>query len=171
VYSELDETAVFLVHTLKQVAYGFDQLDALDDTVEDGSPVKAFYLNAIYNYIALLFLLDGKGKVMAGSVYPALDRHGLAPLLNPIRAVLGEPMGETTFGEMIRVFRNTALVHSTHCDADLDRVYADVDMTNLANQLRWQRLLEQLREEIVNLMFAVARSTRRPLEDFGLVHK
>ena len=54
---------------------------------------------------------------------------------------------------------------------DLDRVYADVDMTNLANQLRWQRLLEQLREDLVNLMFAVARSTRRPLEDFGFVHQ
>jgi len=164
---DLDETAVFLVHTLKQVLYGFDQLDALADEVDPGSPVMAFYLGSIYNYIALLFLLDGRGKPMGGSVRPALERHGLADLVNPIKAVLDESLGSTTFGEVIRVFRNTAIVHSTHGDADLDRIYKAVDMSRPDNQMRWQQLLERLRDEIKSLAISIARSTGRPLEDFG----
>ena len=120
--SSLDETAFFVVHALKQVLYGFDQLDTLRPDVESGSPKIAFYLSSIYNYIALLFLLDGKAKPMGGSVYPALERHGLANLLAPVKAVLDEPLGNTIFGEAIRVFRNKAVVHSTHADADLERI-------------------------------------------------
>ena len=165
--SALDETAFFVVHTLKQILYGFDQLDALGPDVDHGSPIKAFYLNSIYNYVALLFLLDGKGKLMAGSVYPALERHGLADLLYPVKAVLDEPLGGTTFGEAIRVFRNKAIVHSTHSDADLERIYEAVNMSRPENQMRWQELLERLYDAIKGLAISVARSTGRLLEDFG----
>jgi hypothetical protein len=167
---DLDETAVFLVLTLKQVLYGLDRLDAISDEVEAGSPAMAFYLASIYNYVAVLFLLDGKGKPMGGSAYPALDRHGLAHLLDPMKALLEEPLGSTTFGEVLRVFRNTAIAHSTHGDADLDRVYAAVDMGRAVNQARWQDLLHRLRGELEGLAPAVARATGRPLEDFGFSH-
>jgi len=60
--SVLDETAFFVVHILKEILYGFDQLNTLGPDVEHGSPTKAFYLNSIYNYVALLFLLEGKGS-------------------------------------------------------------------------------------------------------------
>lgn len=165
--STLDEAAFFIVHTLKQVLCGFDQLDALGQDVDPGSPTMAFYLNSIYNYVALLFLLNGKDKPMAGSVYPALERHGLADLLDPVKAVLGEPIGGTTFGEAIRVFRNKAIVHSTHADADLERIYEAVNMSRLENQMRWQELLERLSDAIKGLAISVARSTGRSLEDFG----
>ncbi len=163
----LNETAVFIVHTLKQVLYGFDQLDALGTDVGPGSPTMAFYLNSIYNYVTLLFLLDGKDKPIAGSVYPALERHGLAVLLDPVKAVLDEPLGGTTFGEAIRVFRNKAIVHSTHADADLERIYEAVNMSRSENQMRWQELLERLYDAIKGLAISVACSTGRPLEDFG----
>ena len=74
---------------------------------------------------------------MGGSVYPALERHGLADLLAPVKAVLDKPLGNTTFGDAIRVFRNKAIVHSTHVDADLERIYKTVNMSRPENQMRW----------------------------------
>jgi len=167
-HGDLEETAVFLVHTLKQLLYGLDRLDALGDHVADGSPAKAFYLNSIYNYVALLFLLDGKGRSMPGSVHRALERHQLCHLLNPVKAVLDEPLGGSSFGEIVRVFRNSAFVHSTHSDADLNRVYAAVDMMDPDNQNRFQELLVRLRGAVMDLGVSIAQATGRPLQDFGL---
>jgi hypothetical protein len=164
----LDDTAVFIVHTLKQVMYGFEKIDALGPEVAPGSPMIAFYLNSIYNYIAQLFLLDSKKKPMGGSIYSALKRHGLANLLDQIKVILDEPLGDITFGEAIRVFRNKAIVHSTHADADLKRIYEAVDMGCIENQLRWQELLKRLYDAIKVLALSVAHSTGRPFEDFGI---
>ena len=166
---QLDEVAVFLIHTLKQVLYGSDRLDAVSDRVEPGAATMAFYLGSIYNYLALLFLLDKEpDDVMGGSVYSALKPFGLEGLLDPIRATLDTSLGSVTFGEAIRVFRNTAIVHSSHTDSDLDRIYAAVDMTSPDNQRLWQDLLHQLRDDIKLLSLAVARATGRPLSDFGI---
>lgn len=166
---QLDEVAVFLIHTLKQVLYGFDRLDVVSDRVEPGSAAMSFYLGSIYNYLALLFLLDKKpGDAMGGSVYPALKPFGLESLLDPIRGTLDTPLGSVTFGEAIRVFRNTAIVHSNHADSDLDRIYAAVDMTSPENQRLWQELLHQLRGDIKLLSLGVAGATGRPLRDFGI---
>ncbi len=166
---KLDEVAVFLVYTLKQVLYGFDRLDALADRVEPGAAAMAFYLGSIYNYVSLLFLLDKKpGDAMGSSAYPALKPFGLEGLLDPIRTTLDTPLGSVTFGEAIRVFRNNAVVHSSHTDADLDRIYAAVDMSAPENERLWQDLMHQLREDIKLLSLAVARATGRPLKDFGI---
>jgi len=166
---KLDETAVFLVNVLKQLLYAFDRLDAIADSAVDGSPVKAFYLNSIYNYVALLFLLDGdKGKPMAGSAYPALQKHGLGVLLESMRELLAEPLGATTFGEVIRIFRNSAYVHPTYSRDDVKRVYKAVDMGLPENQTRWQGLLHRLYDEVTDLAVTIARSTGRPLSDFGI---
>jgi hypothetical protein len=166
--TELEKTAVFLVHTLKQVLFGFDQLDALDDHVVDGSPAKAFYLNSLYNYFAMLFLLDKKDRQMGGTAYHALQRHGLCHLLDPVKILLDEPIGHTSFGEIVRLFRNSAFVHGSHSDTDLDRVYAAVDMTDSVNQVRFQDLLHRFYDVIIDLAVSIVKATGRPSEDFGL---
>lgn len=166
-HSEIEEAAVFLIHTLKQVLYGFDRLDAISDEVEPGSPAIAFYMGSLYNYLAVLFLLDGRGKPMGGSAYAALERHHLESLLDPVRSLLSQPMGTTTFGEVLRVFRNSAIAHSSHTDADLNRVYAAVDMNRVENQALWLAHLHELRDQVKVLALAIARATGRPPEDFG----
>lgn len=163
-----DETAVFLVHTLKQILYGFDRLDAIADHLVAGSAAMSFYLGSIYNYVALLFLLDKNGASMGGSVYRTLRPFELEHLLDSMQSTLETRIGSIAFGEAIRIFRNNAIVHSTHSDADLDRVYSSVDMSVLENQLRWQELMHQLRDDIRQLSVDVARSTGRPLSDFGI---
>src|SRR6059036_2919248 len=91
------------------------------DQYPDGTPPKAFYLSALYNYVAVFYLLDKpKNKPMGGAFYPSLERHGLQYLLDPIQTLLREPMGTTTFGEVVRVVRNKVVVHSTYRDSDLN---------------------------------------------------
>jgi hypothetical protein len=135
--------------------------------VEDASPKAAFYFDAIYNYTALLFLLDSKDKPMGGSAYPALARHGLHPLLKPVQSLLDEPVGDTTFGGLILAFRNNAIVHSKHSYSDLDKVSARVDLGSDLDQRRWLSLLQDLRARVATLEVDVICATGRPQSDFG----
>ena len=73
-----------------------------------------------------------------------------------------------SFGELVRVFRNSAFVHPAYSDADLDRVYESVDMMDPDNQNRFQELLLRLYVAIKDLAVSIAQATGRPLDDFGL---
>ncbi len=169
--ANLDETAVFLVHAVKQFCFGFETMNEVSDSVEAGSPLQAFYMNAIYHYVATFYLIDGEGKPMGGAFYPALKQHGLERLLDPVRQVLGTPLGETTFGEVVRVFRNKVLVHTQYGDADLRRIYAAADMEDPAVQARFRDGLFRVYIETKLLRVRVAEATGRPLADFGIREK
>ena len=163
----LDETVLLLVNTLRRLLYGFQCVDDFGPDVEDASPKAAFYLDAIYNYTALLFLLDGKGKPMGGSAYPALARHGLESLLQPVQSLLDEPIRDTTFGALVIAFRNKAIVHSSHSYSDLDKLSDRVDLGSDLDQLRWLSLLQALRARVAELEVDVMRASVRPASDFG----
>ena len=154
---DLQETCAFLIHYLDRLLYGFDRLDAVVDS-SDGGIEKAFHLDAIYNYIAAFLLLDAKKQPPGGSAHSALDRHGKASLLDELRAVIDQPLDGATFGEVVLWFRNQALVHPGHGDADVDKVYAKVNMLDpqVADQFREglmevRRLSRGLAEELLVL--------------------
>ena len=163
----MEETITFVVFDLKQVLYGFDRLDSVGGGASPGSTMMAFYLGAVYNLIALLFLLDGDGKSMGGSVYPALAKVGLSHHLDGVRSVLGAEIGNATFGEAIRTFRNKVMVHSKHRSSDLERPYDLVDMLDIEIQDRWQELLHRLRSQVWDLSVTLIRESGRSPEDFG----
>src|SRR5436190_24403601 len=80
------ETVVFLLHAIKQFIFGFELLNSTADENEDGSAAKAFYLVAIYNYIAAFFLLDRTPNAPLGGTMPkALEPLNCVDLLDPIR--------------------------------------------------------------------------------------
>ncbi len=164
----LVETVTFVVHATKQLCWGFERLNAIADDYQEGSAAKAFYLSAIYNYIAVFYLLDRNERPMGGAFYPALERHGLQHLLTPINSILGQLMGATTFGEVVRVARNKVVVHPTYRDTDLDPLYSQVDMQDVANQSRFQNLLVELEGETRELAWRLIQATGLPPEQFGL---
>ena len=166
--STLDETAVLLVHAIKQFCFGFEKMNELADEYAHGSAGKAFFLSAIYQHLAVFFLIDRGSKPMGGAFYRALSAHGLEHLLQPVREVMDSPLGKTTFGEVVRVFRNKALVHPSYSDSDLDRVYRDVDMSQADLQRVWQELLFRAYAETKLLAVRVAEATGRSLSDFGI---
>lgn len=166
--SELDETAVFILHAVKQFCHGFETMNRIADGYSDGSPAKGFYMNAIYNYLSIFYLLNRDNKPKGGSFYAALQRHGIEHLLNPIHELMETPIGGTRFGEIIRVFRNKVIVHPDYRDADLDRIYKEVDMEDPVIQALFRELLLRAYSETMLLGIRVAQATGHPLEYFGI---
>jgi hypothetical protein len=168
---DLKQTLVFLIHAIKQFLYGFEQLNEIADELEDGCAAKAFYMNSFYNYIAVFFLLDKRNNEsdeLGGTIYRVLKPHGLEAHLSPIAEVLRSPIGSTTFGEIVRVFRNKAIVHTSYVDTDLERIYSHADMTdsNVANAFHdalWQVYFET---KLLPLNLIDAAGLSR--EDFGI---
>jgi len=167
-YSSLEETAVFVVHAIKQFCFGFEMMNELTDNFADGSAGKAFFMSAIYQHLAVFYLIDRGSKPMGGSFYPILNLHNLDHLLDPICDLLETPFGNTTFGEILRVFRNKVIVHPDYSDIDLDRIYQDIDMSLPDFQERWQELLVLIYAETKRLGIRIAMATSRPLSDYGI---
>jgi hypothetical protein len=169
--SSLIETVTFIVHAIKQMCWGFERLNGVADDYRDGSAAKAFYLSALYNYIAVFYLLDKGGKPIGGAFYQALEPHGLQHVLAQANRVLDERIGTTTFGEVVRVIRNKAVVHPSYRDADLDRLYSQVDMLDPANQARLQSLLVQLDGATREIAWQLVQTTGLPPQHFGMRDK
>lgn len=162
-----DETAVWAVLALKQLSYGFARLDEIDDG--DPSPRMMFYFSSIYNQLAVLFLLDKQeSDPIGGALYPALRRHGHEDLLNEIAEILDKPFGATTFGNVVRLFRNKIVTHTTYSQTDLDKISELVNMQDPENQVHWYFFLVEIRDAAARLMIAIARATGRPMSDFGI---
>ena len=164
---DLTEAVVFMVHGLKRLSFGFYRLDEVA-AAEDGSPMKSFYLDGIYNYLTAFFLLDKDDNSPGGTFHKVLARSGLEHLLDPVRTALDARFGSTTFGEVVRVFRNKHLVHGSHRSADVDRIYAQVDMQNPRVMADYQARLERLRDLCHELAHDLANAAGIKPRDLGL---
>ncbi len=166
--NELTETLTFLIHAIKQFCFGFDKMNETADEYEDGSPARAFYMNAIYQYVAIFYLLDkGSTDFMGGAFYKALKPHGLEGLLKPIEGILQTPIGSTTFGEIVHVFRNKAIVHSNYGDADLGRIYSQANMEDPNIMKQFHELLWDLYIQTKSLAVSLIKSVGLQPEQFG----
>lgn len=141
------ERVVFLIHALKQLLFGFEKLDEVAPSAAPGSAAIAFYMTAIYHHIAAFYLLD-KGKVdpMGGAFYKTLQQLGHERLLDPVTRVLDKPIGATTFGEIVRRFRNKGVVHTGYRASDLDEIYQLADMYDLEIAGMFQESLQAVRD-------------------------
>jgi hypothetical protein len=163
------ETVMFIIYAIKQFCFGFEKLDETADDYADGSVGKAFYMTAVYQYLSIFYLLDQRSnQPMGGTFYKALSPLGLESLLDPMKAILAEPLGQTTFGEVVRIFRNKGVVHPNYHDADLDRIYEAVDMEHPEVQKHFQQLLVWIYLETKSLAITLAKMTGHPLSDFGI---
>ena len=161
------EVLAFLVHAVKQFCFGFDALNATSDDYEDGSAAKAFYMNSTYHYISIFYLLDRKDRKtkkllpMGGTFYKALKPYGHEDVLEPIRETLETPIGTTTFGEVVRVFRNEAVVHTNYRNEDLDRLYKHADFQD-------PNVMQTVRELIVRVYLQTRELPRILIKREGL---
>jgi len=163
------EAVVFLVHAIKQFCFGFERLDEVARSCEPGSPAIAFYMSAIYQHIAVFYLLDkGKQDAMGGTFYKALKWIGHERLLEPIREVLDTPIGSTTFGELVRVFRNQAITHTSYHDADLDQLYKSANMEDPQIARKFQDTLLAMYHLTRLLAPDLIERTGFRLADFGI---
>lgn len=163
------QTLTFIVHAIKQFCFGFEKLDETADDYRDGSAAKAFYMTAIYHHLAAFYLLNkDPQQPMGGGFYKALKPYGLERHLDPVNAVLLRPLGSTTFGEVVRVFRNRAIVHPKYQDADVERILRQVDMSNPRTMAEFQALLRDVYVQTKLLAVNLIQAAGLNLEDFGI---
>jgi hypothetical protein len=162
------QTVVFIVHAIKQLTYGFERLDEVAESAADGSAMKAFYMNAVYNHIAAFYLLYDKQRKVTGAFRYALRQLDQEDLLDPVDKILARPMGTITVGEVIRAFRNKGIVHSSFQDADLERIYEAVDVELPENQALLQDALAGICLESASLAINLADAARIPRRNLGL---
>jgi len=66
---------------------------------------------AFLHLITTMFLVDKEKGPMGGACFQLLQPLGLAGLLEPIMAILDEPVGDTRLGDYVRINRNKLAVH------------------------------------------------------------
>ena len=163
------ETLTFIVYAIKQFCFGFEKLVETADEYRDGSAAKAFYMTAIYHHLAAFYLLDKDPQhPMGGGFYKALKSHGFERYLDPVNAVLLRPLGSTTFGEVLRAFRNRAIVHPRYQGADVDHMLRQVDMSNPQTLAEFQTLLCDVYVHTKLLAINLVQAAGLKLEDFGI---
>jgi hypothetical protein len=138
--------------SLKEFSYGLARLNEVAKGAPAGTAIIRFYMNSLYQYASNYFLVGGGNKLAH-----ALQQLGSADLLEPIDRVLAMPLGDTTFGEIVRTFRDKFLTHSTFTFAPFeDRVLPKFDFNDSVNADRFNDLLEELYDAIENLYVQLA---------------
>ncbi len=132
--------------SLKEFCYGLDTLDKISENCDQSSAMMRFYMNSLYSYTANYFLLDnGVNIPIGGNLYPALKDMGLEESLNEIIEILNEEIESMKFKEIIRKFRNKALVHTDYSFNALDeQIYNEINLRSIENAQKYQELLQRL---------------------------
>jgi hypothetical protein len=66
---------------------------------------------AFLHLVTTMLLVDNKEGSRGGACYQLLQPLGFAAALDPILAVMEQPVGDSTFGEYVRINRNKLAVH------------------------------------------------------------
>lgn len=95
-----------MLFSLKEFSYGLDRLTEVSDFAAPGVAMVRFYMSSLYHYFAAYFLVGGAHKLR-----DILIRLGNADLLGPIEELLELRIGELSVGDIVKSWRDKALVH------------------------------------------------------------
>ena len=145
------ERVQLMVVSLKEFSFGFDMADRLSTEVEQGSAAMRFYMNSLYQYCCNYYLVGGANKLRN-----VLKDIGSGDLLEPVETLLARPLGETTFGEILRTFRDKFLTHQTFTFRPIQtNIYRKYDMLNSDNATVFQMMANDLFFITKQLYFAL----------------
>ena len=82
-----------------------------------------------------------------------LEKHNLPHLLKPIDGILNTKLESTTFGEILKRFRNKFLTHELFQVSPLDDIYKEFDMRRKDNWIVYHLLEQDLFDETVKLFY------------------
>lgn len=146
------EQVRMILLSLKEFSYGVDRLDEVAQVARPGSAMVRFYMNSLYQYASNYFLGGGAHKL--ANVVRSL---GLSDLLAPIEGILRMPLDGTTFGEIIRMFRDKILTHQSFTFEPYEsRVLPRFDMNDPLKGKRFNDLVHDLFVEIQKLYAGLA---------------
>lgn len=146
-----------LVAVLHSFCYGIERLEEVSELIRpENTPIR-FYINSIYHYISVLYLLDkNRHDPMGGMVYKTLKPMGLSHLMNPVNLVLLKSLAEgMTFGETVRNIRNKFLVHGTFSPDDIASIIQKTDLHNIFQQFYLTELIRELFDQTIILKLKI----------------
>jgi len=134
------EQVRLILTSMKEFSYGVDRLDALWSPDQPITAQIRFYMTSLHQYCANYFLLTGAHKLRN-----VLVRLGSGDLLRPINELLATRLGDTTFGEILKTFRNKFLTHQSFTMDPIDReIQSKFDLDDPSNSARLTDLIERL---------------------------
>lgn len=141
------ESIEILILHCRMFCYGYrDSLEFLID------PIASLYNQfAGLHLISTMFLIkDKKREIRGGVFYRVLQPIGLEHLLAPIWEVMDLPLGNTNFGDYLRISRNKLTTHGDlsfmSLPSDVQHITFDEDAVEQFNEL-----LEKLAECVIEL--------------------
>jgi hypothetical protein len=146
------ERVQLMLFSLKEFSFGYETADHLSDAVEEGSAAMRFYMNSLYQYCCNYYLVGGPNKLRN-----ILQELGSGDLLQPLDTLLALPLGETTFGEILRTYRDKFLTHPTFTLRPLQtKIYRKFDLPDPDNHQLFAMLVNDLFVLTRQLYFALA---------------
>lgn len=109
------EQISLMLLSLKEFSYGYDRANEVAKHVSPGAAMLRFYMTSLYHYCANYFLVGGANKLR--NVLEQLSSHDL---LQPIDSLLSTRLGDTSFGEVIRTWRDKVLTDQSFTFAPLE---------------------------------------------------
>lgn len=142
--------------SIHELCYCCEMVQTATDMTWGGSAPTRFYLNGIYHYVSSLFLVDTskpthKGLPMGGTVIRALFPMGLAEILEPIRDILSQPVGEISFGQTILNLRHSDLVHGDFSPERVEYLIRQTQIRNPKQQEQFAHLIWLLFHRLIIL--------------------
>jgi hypothetical protein len=155
------EQIQLMLFSLKEFSYGFEKGDVVASEVPAGSAILRFYMNALYQYCANYYLVGGAHKLKN-----ILQEMGSGNLLEHINAILNKKLGETTFGQILKSYRDKFLVHQSFTWSSVeDKIHKKFNILEPSNAEVFQKLVNDLYAETQKLYLALV--DRYPEAQYG----
>jgi hypothetical protein len=106
---------------------------------------------------------------MGGTVIRALFPMGLAEILEPIRDILNQPLGETTFGQTILNLRHSDLVHGDFSPERVEYLIRQTQIRDPKQQEQFAHLIWLLFHRLVILHLKLMALIAASGKDIGAV--
>ena len=147
------EQVRLMLFSLKEFSYGVDRMDEIWRPGQEPGAQARFYMTSLHQYCANYLMLAGAHKLR-----DVLRSLGSGDLLEPVEALLATPLGEeSTFGEILKTFRNRFLTHQSFTLDPVNRgIYAKFDLDGKQNSARLTDMIEQLFRRTQQLYVALA---------------
>lgn len=138
--------------SLQEFSFGYEAADHFSTVAADGSAAMRFYMNSLYQYCCNYYLVGGANKLRN-----ILQDVGSGDLLESLEILLATPLGETTFREILRTFRDKFLTHQTFTIGPIkDKIYGKFDLRDPANGQIFSHLVKDLFFQTQRLYFDLA---------------
>ena len=143
------------IFQLREFAHGYNAHFLVAGFTHVGVPARMFYVDSLRQYCANFYFMNfSRGDDT--NLLKTLDKFELRHLAKPVDELLATNLGSSTFGELLRTYRDVFLVHKLFQIAPLEkRFYPKFDVRDDEKMLRYNKLEDDLFLETERLLYGL----------------